>query len=119
MTVTQVSQAIGQALQAGFPQWIWLEGEISGFKVWGRPAKGWFFELKDDRSTLSAVVWASDMPNMTQPREGEQVRVLARVAWANRQGRINLNVKQMQPAGLGALLIEIARRGVTAWLRMG
>ena len=110
MTVTQVSQAIGQALQAGFPQWIWLEGEISGFKVWGRPAKGWFFELKDDRSTLSAVVWASDMPNMTQPREGEQVRVLARVAWANRQGRINLNVKQMQPAGLGALLIEIEAR---------
>ena len=111
LTVTQVSRAIGQALQAGFPQWLWLEGEISGFKVWGRPAaKAWFFDLKDQESTLSAVVWASDMVAMTAPREGEQVRVLARVAWANRQGRINLNVKQIQPAGLGALLIEIERR---------
>lgn len=111
LSVTQVSQGIGQALQAGFPQWIWLEGEISGFKVWGRPtAKAWFFDLKDNTSTLSAVVWASDMPNMEVPREGEQVRALAKVAWAGKQGRINLNVKQLQPAGLGALLIEIERR---------
>lgn len=71
LTVTQVSRAIGQALQAGFPQWLWLEGEISGFKVWGRPAaKAWFFDLKDQESTLSAVVWASDMAAMTAPREG-------------------------------------------------
>ena len=111
LTVTQVSQAIGQALAGGFPQLIWLEGEISGFKVWGRPtAKAWFFDLKDNTSTLSAVVWASDMRNLTAPREGEQVRVLARVSWASKQGRINLNVRQIQPAGLGALLIEIERR---------
>ena len=111
MSVTQVSQQIGQSLQAGFPQWIWLEGEISGFRAWGRPAvRAWYFDLKDDKSTLPAVVWSSDMPNMAQPREGEQVRVLAKVSWANKQGKVSLNVKQMQPAGLGALLIEIERR---------
>ncbi|WP_420550853.1 exodeoxyribonuclease VII large subunit [Litorivicinus lipolyticus] len=112
LSVTQLSSLIQSAVSTAFPQWIWLEGEVSGFKTWGRPiVKGWFFDLKDERTTLPCAVWATDIRSIkTPPKEGERVRALVNVSWASKQGRLSLHVKRIEAVGIGALLADIERR---------
>ncbi len=112
LSVSELSSLIQGAVNNAFPQWVWLEGEVSGFKTWGRPVvKGWFFDLKDERSTLPCAVWSSDIRSIkTPPKEGERVRTLVSVSWAGKQGRLSLHVKRIEAVGIGALLADIERR---------
>lgn len=112
LSVSQLSGQILEAIQHGFPQLVWVEGEISGFRVWGRPiVKGWFFELKDSTTAIGSVCWSTDIAAIkSPPKEGEKVRALAKVTWNHKRGELKLNVKRMEPIGIGALLVAIEQR---------
>ena len=53
-SVGRLNREVRMLLDHGLPL-LWVEGEISNFS---RPASGHcYFDLKDDKSVISAVVW--------------------------------------------------------------
>ena len=81
---------------------IWVEGEISDFK---QPGSGHFyFNLKDSKSVLKAVMWKSSHRFMRwQPKNGMKVMVHGNLTVYEPQGAYQMDVVQMVPHGKGDL----------------
>jgi exodeoxyribonuclease VII large subunit len=79
-----------------------LTGEISNFK---RHSSGHFyFSLKDESAQLPCVMWAGRNRNLYfLPQDGMQVLVHGQITVYEKRGYYQLDVWQMQPAGVGAL----------------
>ena len=80
-----------------------VTGEISGFKH--HIASGhWYFSLKDAASAISAVMFRqNNLRAAVFPRDGMLVSVTGYVDLYSRDGRIQLYVTALQPAGIGTL----------------
>ncbi len=81
---------------------VWLAGELSNFT---RAASGHlYFTMKDAGATLSCVMWRSVAQRLNwQPEQGVAVLAHGRVSVYPPQGRYQLYVDRLQPAGLGDL----------------
>jgi exodeoxyribonuclease VII large subunit len=88
---------------------IRVEGEISNFKT--PPASGhWYFALKDAGALIGAVMFREDALRVSfTPRDG--LRVLARgsARFYEREGRVQVYVSEMQPAGEGEFRLAFDR----------
>ncbi len=87
---------------------IWVEGEVSGTKA-SQPGHV-YFRLNDTRekATLEAVLFAADARRArVRLADGLRVRCLGRLTLYEPQGRFQLVVTQLQPAGQGDLLARI------------
>ena len=106
-TVTHLNRTIKFTLSELFPQKIVVEGELSNFKRHG--SGHLYFSLKDENSTISAAMWRSSVSKLKfEPDNGMAVIATARLEVYEPQGKYQLIVEKLEPAGIGAL--ELAFR---------
>ena len=89
-------------------KFIRIKGEISNFKAY--PSGHLYFSLKDQESTISAVMFNNYAKRIAfSPKNGDEVVVLASVDAYVPRGTYNLNVFEMEEVGLGQQLIELEK----------
>jgi len=108
--VAHLVQQLNAGLQELFPGRFWVEGEVANYKVIQRGHA--FFSLKEETSQVSAVIWASARVRLRfAPEDGAQVLALVRkVDFYGPQGRLQLQVDDLEPCGAGALAKALEER---------
>ena len=101
LSVSQLNREAKQLLEASFSL-IRVEGELTNL---ARPASGhWYFTLKDDRAQVRCAMFRRQAQSVSfQPKEGDQVVVLAKVSLYEGRGDFQLICDQMIPSGEGQL----------------
>lgn len=83
----------------------WVSGELSNYKN-HRPSGHWYFTLKDQSSSIKAVMFRSRAERVGFiPQDGMKVLLRGSVKVYERDGNVQLYVDEMQPSGLGALYL--------------
>ncbi len=102
-TVARLTENIKQLLEKQFPI-IWIEGEISNFKV---PASGHFyFTLKDSNAQISGVMFANQNRHLKfRPEDGMRITGLGRIGVYAPRGVYQVIFEHMMPKGVGELLV--------------
>jgi exodeoxyribonuclease VII large subunit len=100
-TVSQITEIVKTALEVAIPQ-VWVEGEVSGYK---KAASGHvFFNLKDDRSVIKAVIWQSTARKVSfELKDGLKVVCRGKVSVYEPRGDYQLYIDLIEPKGKGAL----------------
>jgi len=100
-TVSRLNRETRALLEASFPL-IWVEGEVSNLT---RPASGHlYFSLKDDQAQVRCALFRNRFRNLvSEPANGMQVLVRARVSLYEGRGEFQLIVESVEEAGEGAL----------------
>jgi len=100
-TVSQVTEIVKTALEVALPQ-VWVEGEVSGYK---KAASGHvFFNLKDEKSVIKAVLWQSTARKLPfELKDGLKVVCRGKVSVYEPRGDYQLYVDLVEPKGKGAL----------------
>lgn len=100
-TVTQVTGYICRLFEEDFAlNRISIQGEISNCKIHG--SGHIYFTLKDQKSTLSCVMFASHAASLRfSVKEGMEVIVSGSIRVYQRDGRYQLYVVSMKEAGIG------------------
>ena len=89
-------------------KFVRIKGEISNFKAY--PSGHFYFSLKDNESTISAVMFSTYAKRIAfSPKNGDEVVVLASVDAYVPRGSYNLNVFEMEEFGLGQQLLELEK----------
>lgn len=100
ISVSELATSIDQALRSGLPARVIVEGEISSLAH----RTHYYFSLKDDKSVISAVFFASAANrSATKPEHGQRVIAKGRVEFYAPSGRVSLIVTSITPVGEGAL----------------
>ena len=106
--VSELNSQIKAIIEEGFEsKHILVAGEISNFR--GNYASGhWYFSLKDDQSQISAVSfkWANSHIKF-EPENGMEVICNAQVSVYEKGGTYQLNVKHIEPKGVGAQALAL------------
>ena len=100
-SVSEITNQISSILGEIFSNII-VEGEISGYKV--SPSGHAYFKLKDESATLDGVIWRHLRQKIVFPIEdGLKVLAYGNISIYAPQGRYQIVVNRMEPAGLGEL----------------
>lgn len=101
LSVTDLNRLLNQVLEESFPQ-IPIQAEISELT---RAASGHiYFTLKDAKSQVSAVMWRGTAQSLSfRPEAGMAVVCQGRPNIYHANGRFQIVVNQMSPAGEGLL----------------
>lgn len=107
LRVGELSRFIENALAAGLPPTVRVRGEISGF----RDRTHWWFDLKDDDAVISCAMFASATSARREVhrafggglRNGLDVVATGRIGHYAKQGKTQLYVERIEPAGAEAL----------------
>jgi exodeoxyribonuclease VII large subunit len=100
-SVSDITNQISNLLESNFSNII-VEGEISGYKV--SPSGHAYFKLKDESATLDGVIWRHIRQRIVFPIEdGLKVLAFGNISVYAPQGRYQIVVNRMEPAGLGEL----------------
>lgn len=114
MPLSQYVAGLKQLL--GSAPYIWVEGELIEFKSSRGHVYATLRDLQDDVS-MSATIWRSVAqhvpPTVTQ---GSRVTALVHPQLYEKNGRLSLNVQQLNPVGIGDLLarVEMLRKTLAA-----
>lgn len=100
-SVSELNTAVRELLEHSFPP-LWVEGEISNL---ARPRSGhWYFSLKDENAQVRCAMFRNKNLRVgAAPRDGQLVRVRARVSLYPARGDFQLIVEHLEDAGDGAL----------------
>src|SRR5919106_2577698 len=100
-SVSEINAEMKLLVEATYPM-VWVEGEVSNFT---QPSSGHFyFNLKDSKSLLKAVMWKSSHRFLKwQPKNGMKVMVHGRITVYEPQGWYQMDVIQIVPHGKGDL----------------
>lgn len=100
-SVSEITREIKLTLEEGFPP-MWVEGEISNLKK--HSSGHLYFSLKDAEAQISCVMWRGRNQHLLfRPQDGMKVHVFGGITVYERQGRYQLDVHQIRPAGVGEL----------------
>ncbi len=107
-TVSEISQAVKNTIEDGFGH-VRVRGEVGRIS---RPGSGHlYFDLKDERSVLSAVAWKGVAGRWRfQPEQGLEVIVTGRLSTFAGQSKYQIIVENVEPAGVGALMALLEER---------
>ncbi|MBD3223549.1 MAG: exodeoxyribonuclease VII large subunit [Caldithrix sp.] len=106
-SISELTQAIKLLLEESLPM-LWIEGEVSNFKP--HYSGHYYFTLKDDNAQISAVMWRSRAENVNfEIEDGMQVQAYGRIRVYEKYGRYQIDVQQLQKAGIGRLQAEFER----------
>ena len=106
LSVLEITRAIRDALADRFTA-VWVKGELSGFK---RADSGHlYFKLKQGKlAVLDCAMWSRATSALGfEPKEGVEVEAFGDITVYEPRGNYQLTVKQMRPAGIGALLLQL------------
>jgi len=107
-SVTELSAALKRTVEDAFP-FVRVRGEISGLKF--HSSGHVYFDLKDDRAVLNAVIWKGTARALkVRPETGLEVVCTGRVSTYAGSSRYQLIVEQVELAGLGALMAMLEER---------
>lgn len=106
-SVSAVNAEARFLIEEGFGS-VWIEGEVSNFRAY---ASGhWYFTLKDSRSQLRCVMFASRNRFLRfRVADGLSVVLQARLSVYEARGDFQALVDHAEPAGEGALRIAFER----------
>ncbi len=101
LTVSQLTAAIEKAIKSGVPGTVTVRGEASN--VSNRQASGHlYFTLKDSAACINCVMWRDSASRLQfKLEDGLEMIATGRVAVYAPQGRYQLQVQHLQPAGRG------------------
>ncbi|HOV59747.1 MAG TPA: exodeoxyribonuclease VII large subunit [Candidatus Hydrogenedentes bacterium] len=101
LTVSQLTRRVRFLLEREIGN-VMVQGEVSNWRVYQSGHA--YFSLKDDASVLPCVMFAHQARRLRfTPENGLAVVAQGRVSVYERDGRYQLYVESMQPAGWGAL----------------
>jgi exodeoxyribonuclease VII large subunit len=100
-SVSEITRDIRLTLEDTFPS-VWVEGEVTNYL---RHRSGHiYFSLKDVDAQIACVMWRTKNQNLLfEPRDGMKVLIFGSVTLYERQGRYQIDVHRIQPAGAGEL----------------
>jgi exodeoxyribonuclease VII large subunit len=100
-SVSELTRDLKSLIEGRFPP-VWVEGEISNFI---RHTSGHlYFTLKDRDAQLSCVMWRGRNQSLVyQPQDGMKAIAMGNLTVYEKQGRYQLDVILLQPAGIGDL----------------
>jgi len=106
-TVSRLNSEVRAVLDGSFPL-LWVQGELSNL---AQPASGHlYFSLKDVGAQVRCAMFRPKRRLLGfRPDNGQQVLVRARIGLYEPRGDYQLIVEHMEPAGEGALRIELER----------
>lgn len=107
LTVSQLTAEIQDLLETAYPS-VWVAGEVSNLS---RPQSGHcYFTLKDDRAQLKAVMWRNSLARLPfDLQDGLEVVCQGKLDVYPPRGTYQLDVRQIEPKGLGALELALRR----------
>ena len=107
-SVTELSAALKRAVEDQFAL-VRVRGEISGLKF--HSSGHVYFDLKDDKAVLNAVIWRGTVPRLrVRPEAGMEVILTGKLSTYAGSSRYQIIVEQMELAGLGALMALLEER---------
>jgi exodeoxyribonuclease VII large subunit len=107
-SVSELANHLKRAVEDAFP-YVRVRGEISGLKF--NSSGHVYFDLKDDKAVLNAVIWRSTAQRMKiRPEQGIEVVCVGRISTFPASSRYQLIVDRMELAGLGALMALLEAR---------
>lgn len=107
-SVSEIAAALKRTVEGAFP-FVRVRGEISGLKF--HSSGHIYFDLKDEKAVLNAVVWRATALTLKQrPEQGLEVICTGRISTYAGSSRYQLIVEQVELAGLGALMALIEER---------
>lgn len=106
LSVSEVTARIREALRADEAlRDLWLEGEVGRVTV--SSAGHAYFALKDERSQVECVFFRDDrLMSAFEPRVGLRIVAHGRLDMFEPQGRVQVYVDSIQPAGFGDLALR-------------
>ena len=106
LSVGELTRSIKELLAGSFPG-VWVKGEISSFK--GVHSSGHlYFNLKDPNATLACAMFRNSAMRLNfAPKDGIEVEAFGEISVYEPRGAYQLIIKQMRPAGIGALLAQL------------
>jgi exodeoxyribonuclease VII large subunit len=107
-TVSELSARLKRTVEDAFA-YVRVRGEVSRVS---RPSSGHcYFELKDERAVISAVVWKGSFARLkVKPEQGLEIVCTGRVTTFEGQSKYQIVVEQIDLAGLGALMAMLEER---------
>ncbi len=103
ISVTAFNELVARTLEDGMRGSFRVQGEIANLSK----RNHWYFSVKDAKSVLSCVMWASDAARVAfDPREGDAVVVTGKIGHFAAQGRTQLYATRLEPQGVGALELK-------------
>jgi exodeoxyribonuclease VII large subunit len=106
-TVSRLTEHIKDLLEGEFP-FLWLEGEISNFRI--PPSGHCYFTLKDSDSQIRAVFFKSGQWGLSfKPENGLQVLCFGRLGVYAARGEYQIIIERMELKGWGALQLAFER----------
>ena len=101
LTVSALAAQLAAVMEEKFPA-VWVEGEISNFKVYGSGHA--YFTLKDEGAQLRCVLFRNRSRRVRfEPKDGLHVLAFGAVEVYPQRGEYSLVVELLEPRGLGAL----------------
>jgi exodeoxyribonuclease VII large subunit len=101
LSVSQLAEQLRAVVEERFPA-VWVEGEISNFKVYG--SGHCYFTLKDNAAQIRAVLFRNRLRRIRfEPKDGLHVMAFGSIEVYAQRGEYQLVVELLEPRGLGAL----------------
>ncbi|MDR3216508.1 MAG: exodeoxyribonuclease VII large subunit [Clostridiaceae bacterium] len=104
ISVTELNNIIKSVLDLSLAKNIAVFGEVSGVSTKAGHA---YFTLKDKDSSLQCNCFSYSRTYL--PKDGESIIAYGAVDYWTKGGRLNFNVKTIEPAGKGLLFLEFER----------
>ncbi len=107
-TVSRLNTEARAILEGALPL-LWIQGEVSNL---AEPRSGHcYFTLKDSVAQVRCAMFRQRRQYLSfRPANGQQVLLRARLTLYEQRGDFQLKVEHMEPAGEGALRLELERR---------
>ena len=107
-TVSELSNSIKRLIEDNF-DYVRLRAEIGRVS---KPNSGHiYFDLKDDTSVISGIVWKGNVSRLEIiPEEGLEVICVGKVTTYSGQSKYQIIIEKMEPAGAGALMALLEKR---------
>jgi exodeoxyribonuclease VII large subunit len=107
-TVSRLNAEARAILEGALPM-LWVQGEISNLAE--PPSGHCYFTLKDAGAQVRCAMFKPRRRLLAfRPANGQQVLLRARLTLFESRGDFQLRVEHMEPAGEGALRLELERR---------
>ena len=107
-SVSEIAAALKRTVEDSFP-FVRVRGEISGLKF--HSSGHVYFDLKDDKAVLNAVVWKQTARLLKlRPEAGLEVIATGRITTYAGSSRYQIVVEQIELAGAGALMAMLEER---------
>ena len=107
-SVSELSGALKRTLEDAYGQ-VRVRGELG--KVTVHASGHVYLDIKDEKSTLSSVIWRGQAARLRfKPEMGLEVIATGKITTFAGQSRYQLIIEALEPAGEGALLAQLEAR---------